>query len=80
MREQMTAAQRGMAYGALEDACAELGPGFTGRRKLSLKLGLSPRACCGWLKTGHTPAGRVLAVERASGVAKEELRPDLYRE
>ena len=76
----MTGEQRGMAYRSLEAACAQFGRGFIGRRKVSLKLGLSPRACCGWLETGFTPASRVLAMERATGVSKEELRPDLYRE
>ena len=75
---QMSAAQRGQAYRGLEDAFYELGGGFVGRRRLSRLLGLSDRACCAWHKAGLTPASRVLAVESASGVSKEELRPDLY--
>jgi DNA-binding transcriptional regulator YdaS (Cro superfamily) len=31
-----------------------------------------------WRRTARVPAERVLAVEAASGVARERLRPDLY--
>ncbi len=44
--------------------------------KLSLALGLSRGAVSQWTRI---PAERVLEVERVSGVAREILRPDLYR-
>lgn len=32
-----------------------------------------------WLKADRLPGEYVLAIEAATGVAKEKLRPDLYR-
>ena len=74
----MTADQRRRAFVAMEEAFSHFGPGFSGRKLLARRLGLSDRACCAWERAGCTPATRVLAVELATGVAREELRPDLY--
>ena len=38
-------------------------------------LGITPQAVSQW---DEVPPLRVLAVERISGIPKEELRPDLY--
>jgi DNA-binding transcriptional regulator YdaS (Cro superfamily) len=43
--------------------------------KLAAGIGISPQALSQWDKV---PPLRVLAVERISGVSREELRPDLY--
>jgi DNA-binding transcriptional regulator YdaS (Cro superfamily) len=42
---------------------------------LAAPLGISEQAISQW---DEVPPLRVLAVERVSGVPKEELRPDLY--
>ena len=75
---QMTGAQRASAYCAMEAAFAYFGREFTGRKLLARHLGLSDRACCAWLVTCCVPASRVLAVELATGVRRDKLRPDLY--
>ena len=45
-------------------------------RKLARLLGISMQAVAKW-KT--VPAHQIIPVERATGVPREELRPDLYR-
>lgn len=45
------------------------------RYMLAKRLGLSPTATLKWYKI---PAERVVEVERATGVPREKLRPDLY--
>lgn len=43
-------------------------------------LGVTQAAVWGWLNKGTAlPGEHVLAVEAATGIAKELLRPDLYR-
>lgn len=32
-----------------------------------------------WVRSGRVPAERVVAVERATGIKRELLRPDLYQ-
>jgi len=46
--------------------------------KLSRALGIRRQAIYGWHYTGRIPAERVIAIERITGVSREELRPDLY--
>ena len=42
-------------------------------------LGVTQRAVWRWVSEGkHLPAQHVLAVEKATGVSKELLRPDLF--
>jgi len=31
-----------------------------------------------WLRRGQVPANRVIALERATGVPREKIRPDIY--
>jgi len=45
---------------------------------LAKTLGLSHVAVGKWVRTGRIPAERVLAVERATGVSRYRLRPDIY--
>jgi len=47
---------------------------------LARKIGTAQPVVSNWLTRRRVPAGRVLAVERATGgkVTRHELRPDLY--
>ena len=42
---------------------------------LARKLEISPKSFYSWTRV---PAERVIKIEELSGVAREELRPDLY--
>ncbi len=42
---------------------------------LATHLGITPQAIAGWRRV---PAERVLDVEKATGVSRQILRPDLY--
>ncbi len=46
-----------------------------GNQRLAEAIGCSPQAISLWDKVPHL---RVLAIERATGVPRSELRPDLY--
>jgi DNA-binding transcriptional regulator YdaS (Cro superfamily) len=42
---------------------------------LATQLGITPQAIAGWRRV---PAERVIDVEKATGVSRQVLRPDLY--
>ena len=42
------------------------------------RLEISIQAVYKWLKKGRIPAGRVLLIEKLSGVTRYKLRPDIY--
>ena len=63
-----------MTSAAIEKACKAAGS----QSALARLLDLSPQAVQHWCATGRVPAERVIEVERASGVSRHELRPDLY--
>ena len=44
--------------------------------ELARRLGISPEAVCQW--KGKVPVNRVIAVEAATGVPREHLRPDVF--
>jgi len=44
-------------------------------KELARRIGVTPQALSQWKSI---PSGRVLAIERASGVHRTILRPDLY--
>lgn len=56
---------------ALERAIREAGNGML----LAAAIGVTPQAVGQW---SRVPPRRVLDVERASGVPRTELRPDIY--
>ena len=49
-----------------------------GLQPLAATLGVRYQAIQAWLKKNRVPAERVLAVEKATGVPRHQLRPDLY--
>lgn len=44
-------------------------------KKLASYIGVTPQAISQWKRV---PSSRVIAVERATGVSRQDLRPDLY--
>ena len=60
-----------MSHSALERAIERAG----GLTKLAASLSITKQAVAQW---DEVPPLRVLEVERASGVSRHELRPDLY--
>jgi DNA-binding transcriptional regulator YdaS (Cro superfamily) len=47
-----------------------------GKRAFARLLGITPQAIWQWDKV---PAERILEIEQVTGVARERVRPDLYR-
>ena len=45
---------------------------------LAAKIGVSYQAVQQWVKAPRVPAERVLDIERATGVSRHDLRPDIY--
>lgn len=50
-----------------------------GQSKLAAKIGVTRGYVHKMLKSGHVPSGQVVAIEAATGVARDKLRPDLYK-
>ncbi len=46
---------------------------------LARSLGVQAAAVCKW-ENGRVPAERVIAIETATGIARHEIRPDIYPE
>jgi len=46
--------------------------------RLARTLRISHTAVRKWVVRGKPPAERVLSIERATGVSRHELRPDIY--
>ena len=44
--------------------------------ELARRIGITPEAVCQW--KGRVPVNRVIAVEAATGVLREHLRPDVF--
>ena len=57
-------------------AAIKLGPTPNGKRNLAIGLGINEQAINFWSKV---PRKRIVAVEKLTGVSREELAPDLYR-
>lgn len=49
-----------------------------GQSALARHLGCSPQAVQQMCASGRVPAERVIPIEKATGVSRNELRPDLY--
>jgi DNA-binding transcriptional regulator YdaS (Cro superfamily) len=64
-----------MSKTALLRACKTVGS----QQALANAIGLrSQGTIAGWLRRERVPAGRVLDIERVSGVSRHDLRPDIY--
>jgi antitoxin CcdA len=63
-----------MSGSGIEDAIARAG----GVARLGERLGVAHSQVVRWRKAGFPPAGRVAAIEAATGVPRARLRPDLY--
>lgn len=49
-----------------------------GPSKAAAAIGVEPNVVLNWRKRGQVPADKVLAVEKASGISRHELRPDVF--
>jgi antitoxin CcdA len=49
-----------------------------GVTRLAERLGLSHPSVLRWQRSGQVPAERVAAVEAATGISRQRLRPDLF--
>ena len=62
---------------SVERAISEMG----GPTKAATTLGISnPSVVLNWIARGQVPAHRVLDVEKASGISRHALRPDVFGE
>ncbi|MBV4553085.1 helix-turn-helix domain-containing protein [Pseudomonas sp. SWRI102] len=61
-----------------ENAAVRAAKEAGGQSALARILGCTPQAVQSMCASGNVPAGRVLAIEKATGVSRHELRPDLY--
>lgn len=57
------------------DALAEAVDNVGSSKELARLIGVTPQAISQWKAV---PANRVIAVEKATGVHRSKLRPDLY--
>ena len=51
---------------------------FGGRIPTSKALKTTNQCLTGWINRGHVSAGRVLEIERRTGIPRHALRPDIY--
>jgi DNA-binding transcriptional regulator YdaS (Cro superfamily) len=49
-----------------------------GLTALGRKIGVTPQRIYNWRRSGKIPANQVLAIERATGVSRHSMRPDIY--
>lgn len=63
-----------MSSDALKQAIEVAG----GQTKLARAIGATQGHVSQWLRRGKVPAEKVLLIERATGVARHHLRPDVF--
>lgn len=61
-------------YTPLQKAIATLG----GQVKLADAINTSQQNVSNWLRTGKVAPDKVILIEKATGVSRYELRPDIY--
>ncbi len=49
-----------------------------GQTALARKIGVTPQAVQGWHSAGRIPLNRVLDVERATGIPRTEIMPEIF--
>ena len=49
------------------------------KAQLARICGISSTAICRWFKRGQIPADRCKAVEKATGINRKRLRPDIFK-
>ena len=64
----------GMSIDALKQAIERAG----GQTELAKAIGTTQGHVSQWLRRGKVPADKVLLIERATGVPRYELRPDVF--
>lgn len=62
----------------IDNAAVRAARAAGGQSALARALGCTPQAVQKMCATGRVPAERVIPIEKASGVSRHELRPDLY--
>lgn len=63
-----------MSVEALKQAIQQAG----GQTDLARAIGSTQGHVSQWLRRGKVPADKVLKIERATGVPRERLRPDIF--
>jgi DNA-binding transcriptional regulator YdaS (Cro superfamily) len=48
------------------------------RKLLGSAIGASHQTIGNWVKRGYCSSGAVIAIEKATGISRHDLRPDLY--
>lgn len=61
-----------------ENAATKAAKAAGSQSELARRLGCTPQAVQKMCATGRVPSERVLDIEKATGVSRHELRPDLY--
>ncbi|WP_366128582.1 transcriptional regulator [Acetobacter senegalensis] len=51
---------------------------FGGRAEFACACGVSRAAVWKWIQRDRIPAERCIAIERATGISRTQLRPDLF--
>jgi len=49
-----------------------------GQSALARQIGIRPQSVRDWIEAGSVPPLRVLQCERASGMPRSKIRPDIY--
>jgi hypothetical protein len=63
-----------MEIEALKEAIAKAG----GQTNLGKLIGVSQGHVSQWLRRGRVPATRAISIEKATGVSRKDLRPDVF--
>jgi DNA-binding transcriptional regulator YdaS (Cro superfamily) len=63
-----------MSINALKQAIERAG----GQTELARSIGTTQGHVSQWLRRGKVPADKVLLIEKATGVPRYELRPDVF--
>jgi DNA-binding transcriptional regulator YdaS (Cro superfamily) len=63
-----------MSDEALKEAIQKAG----GQTSLARAIGSTQGHVSQWIRRGKVPADKVLKIERATGVPRERLRPDIF--